>query len=92
MRKIRFDMVTKFEICQKVFYFNTVTRKVEPAEVKGIQVMPTGISKNEKGENVLDGSMVLYQTVEGPTLAETEVYGSREEAVAGLKEIVEALG
>ena len=59
---------------------NTATGKYDSAEVKRVQIVPTGISKNEKGENVLDGSVVLYETLEGPTLAETEVFGSIEEA------------
>lgn len=69
----------KFGICDKVAYFNTAECKVMTAEVKGIQVVPTGISKDEKGENVLEGYVVLYQTFEGPVLSEQECFGSEED-------------
>lgn len=81
-------MEIRFQICDKVYYLNTVTGKVDVAEVKGIQVMPTGISKDADGRNVLDGYVVLYQTVEGLTLAESECFGSAEEAKAAWVELV----
>lgn len=71
-------METKYSICDKVAYFNTAERKVLTAEVKGVQIVPTGISKNEKGENVLDGYVVLYQTFDGPILSELECFDSEE--------------
>jgi len=67
---------------------NTATRKFDTAVIKGIQIMPTGISKSEEGEDVLDGSVVLYQTKDGPVLAETEVFASVEEAAAAWSEII----
>ena len=69
----------KFGICDEVVYLNTATARFEKAEVKGIQVVPTGISKDAEGRNVLDGQMVLYQTVDGPVLAEDEVFATAEE-------------
>lgn len=77
----------KFGICDKVAYFNTAEGKVLTAEVKGIQIIPTGISKNEKGENVLDGYVVLYQTFEGPVLSEQECFGSEEECFEAYRKI-----
>lgn len=71
----------KFGICDKVVFFNTADCKVVTAVVKGIQIVPTGISKNEKGENVLDGYVVLYQTFDGPVLSEQECFGSEEECL-----------
>lgn len=71
-------METKYSICDKVAFFNTTERKVMTAEVKGVQIVPTGISKNEKGENVLGGYVVLYQTFDGPILAEPECFDSEE--------------
>lgn len=73
-------MEIRFKICDKVYYLNTVTGKIDKAEVKGVQVMPTGISRDVNGESVLDGEIVLYQTIEGPTLAASEVFGSADEA------------
>lgn len=72
-------METKFNICDKVAYFNTAECNVMTDEVKGIRVVPTGISKDENGENKLDGAVVLYETVNGPILAEQECFGSEEE-------------
>lgn len=69
----------KFSPCDKVKYFNTAECKITSAEVKGVQVVPTGISKDEKGGNVLDGYVVLYQTFEGPMLSEQECFGSEDE-------------
>lgn len=72
----------KFDICGRVFYLNTSSGRIESDEVKGIQIVPTGISKDEAGRNVLDGQMVLYQTVDGMVLAESEVFVSEDECRA----------
>lgn len=64
----------RFDICERVFYLNTASGKIEGEEIKGIQIVPTGISKDEEGRNVLDGQVVLYQTVEGAVLSESEVF------------------
>lgn len=82
-------MEIKFGICEKVCYFNTAECKVMEAEIKGVQIVPTGISKSEKGENVLDGFVVLYATVEGPMLSEQECFRSEEECVARYKAFFE---
>jgi len=84
-------MEIRFSICDKVVFFNTVTGKLETAEIKSVRVVPTGISKSDKGENVLDGCAVLYETVNGPTLAESEVFPDKETAKAELKKIVDGL-
>ena len=81
-------MEIRFNICDKVYYLNTVTCKVDSAEVKGIQVMPTGISRDAEGKNVLDGCVVLYQTVEGPTLTGGECFASADECRDAWREIV----
>ena len=73
-------METKFSICDKAVFLNTGTGKFEKVEIKGIQVIPLGMHRDESGENVLDGYEVLYQTVEGVVLAEKELFGSEEEA------------
>ncbi len=70
----------KYSICDEVWYFNTASRRIESVVIKGIQVVPTGISVGEDGKDRLDGDVVLYQTKDGPVLAETEVFSSAEEA------------
>lgn len=84
-------MEIKYSICDEVVFFNTVSGKLETTEIKSIRVVPTGISKNEQGKNVLDGCVVLYDTVNGPTLAESEVFPDKETAKAELLKIVEGL-
>lgn len=69
----------KFGICDEVVYLNTATGRIERAEVKGIQVVPTAVSKDSEGRNVLDGKVVLYQTVDGPMLSEEEVFSTESE-------------
>jgi len=76
-------MEIKYNICDKIAYFNTAECNVMTAEVKSIRVIPTGISKDENGENKLDGAVVLYETVDGPVLAEQECF-------AGVQECFEA--
>ena len=69
----------KFSPCDEVVYFNTAERKVMRAEVKSVRVIPTAISKDENGVNKLVGSVVLYETVDGPVLAESECFASEDE-------------
>lgn len=78
----------KFEPCSRVWFFNTVTRNVEPAEVKRIQIVPTAVSKNESGENVLDGYAVLYETLDGPVLSGAEAFGSEYDCKKVLADVV----
>lgn len=82
-------MEIKFNICDKVVYFNTAECKVMTAEVKSIRVIPTGISKDENGNNKLDGSVVLYETFDGPVLSEQECFRSEAECLAWYKEYFE---
>lgn len=80
--------MVKFGICDKVWYLNTAEGRYDSAEVRRIQVVPTGVSKDERGENVLDGSVVLYETLEGPVLTGGEVFASEEEARVFWRELV----
>lgn len=79
----------KFEPCERVWFFNTVSRKVESTEVKRIQVVPTGVSKDAEGNNVLDGYVVLYETLDGPVLSGDELFGSEAECKDALRKVVE---
>lgn len=76
----------KYEICQKVWYFNSSSEMVESDEIKGARVMATGISKDENGESVCDGYVVLYQLDEGLVLSEREVFASADECWGYYKE------
>ena len=70
----------KYNIFDEVVYLNTATMKLEKVIVRGIRIVPTGISKAEDGKDVLDGYVILYETQNGPVLAESEVFSSEEEA------------
>lgn len=72
-------MEVKFGLLEKVFFFNTAECKISSDIVKKIQVVPTGVSKDESGNDRLDGFIVLYETVNGPVLAEQECYASEGE-------------
>ena len=70
----------KYDICQEVVFFNTATCKFEKGEIKGIQIIPTGIAKDSEGKNVLDGYMVLYTLQNNAVLAEPELFVDEESA------------
>jgi len=72
-------METRFNICDKVVYFNTAEERIATAEIKGIRVIPTGVSQDEAGNRKLDGSVVLYETFDGPVLAEKECFKTEAE-------------
>lgn len=78
----------KFDLLSEVAYLNTASGKVEKAKVKGVQVVPTGISKDAAGKDVLDGCVVLYQTFEGPVLTGAECFGSEEECREHWKKVL----
>lgn len=79
----------KYGLLDKVVFFNGATMKFEEGVVKDVRIIPTGISKDEKGEDVLDGYEILYQLSSGVVLTSKEVFDSAEE---GLKCYREALG
>lgn len=72
-------IAVKFDICSEVFFFNTASCKIESGEIKGMRIIPTGISHDEKGKSKLDSHVVLYEIVDGPMLAESELFASEEE-------------
>ena len=45
----------KYGLLDKVVYLNTAEMRFDSDVVKDIRVIPTGISKDEKGEDRLDG-------------------------------------
>lgn len=76
----------KYGLLEKVVYLNGATLKFESGVVRDIRVIPTGISKNEAGEDVLDGYDVLYQLQSGIVLTSREVYDSEEQAKEALRQ------
>lgn len=70
----------KYQICDEVVFFNTAAMRFESGIVKGIQVVPTGISVGEDGRKRLDGCEVLYSLESGLVLTGAEVFDSEEEA------------
>ena len=68
----------KYDICDEVCYFNASSCAIERDTVKGVQVIPTGISKDESGRDRLDGRVVLYQLKGGLVLTEQELFPGEE--------------
>lgn len=76
----------KYGLLDKVVYLNSATLKFESGKVKDVRVIPTGISKDAAGEDVLDGYEVLYQLQSGIVLSSKEVYDSEEQALERYRE------
>lgn len=81
----------KFSICDEVFYLNTASEVIESDRVKGIQIVPTGIYKDENGEDVCDGIAILYSLRSGIVLSESEVFASEEDCRVHLVSLVQRL-
>lgn len=83
------NMEVKYGICDEVFWLNTSSGKVEKAEVAGVRIVPTGISKDAEGRNVCDGHVVLYETADrGPVLTEQECFASEAECRGHWKSVL----
>lgn len=80
-------METKFCILDEVFYLNTAMWKVESAKVVKATVVPTGMGKNEKGEDVLDGVAVFYELDNRMVISEEEAFASKAEVVEACKKV-----
>ena len=78
----------KYGLLDKVVYLNTAEMRFDSDVVKDIRVIPTGISKDEKGEDRLDGYEVLYQLKNGIVLTSKEVYDSEEQARERYREVL----
>lgn len=76
----------EFGLLEKVVYLNSATLTIEEGVVKGIRVVPTGISKDEKGNDVLDGYEVLYQLMNDIVLTSREVFQGKEQLLARYRE------
>lgn len=72
----------EFGLLEKVVYLNSATLTVEEGVVKGIRVVPTGISKDSEGNDVLDGYEVLYQLMNDIVLTSREVFQGKEQLLA----------
>lgn len=69
----------KYNLCDEVYFFNTATCKVDKVEIKSVRIIPTAVSKDENGRNILDSYVVLYETVQNLVLSEPEVFATEEE-------------
>jgi hypothetical protein len=72
-------METKFNLCDRVSYFNDSEQRIESGVVKGIQVVPVDVHADENGEDVLDKSVVIYALKNGISIVEQAAFGSEEE-------------
>lgn len=81
----------KFGICEKVYFFNSASRKIESGEIQGIRIIGTDIQTNESGEHVCNASEAIYELAGGMRIAGSEAFGSYEDCKAGLAAALEAL-
>ena len=81
----------KYNICDEVFFLNTSKAAIESVVIRGAQIIPLGISKDENGKDVLDGDMILYKTEEGVIISENELFPSREACRAYWAEVLDKL-
>lgn len=78
---------TKFDLLQKVYFFNATEEKIQEETVTGINIVPTASHHNEEGVEVLDKFVILYKTKVGFNLAENEAFATREECKAKYAEL-----
>lgn len=76
----------EFGLLEKVVYLNCATMTIEEGVVKGIRVVPTSISKDAEGKDVLDGYEVLYQLMNDIVLTSREVFQGKEQLLARYRE------
>lgn len=70
----------KYGLFDKVVYLNGATMKFETGSVRDIRVIPTAVSKDADGEDVLDGYDVIYKLDSGILLTSGEAFDSEEQA------------
>ena len=80
-------METKFGILDTVWYLNTGNWKIESAKVMKVTVVPNGLSKDEKGEDVLEGTVTLYELSNRLVISEAEAFATREEVVEACRKV-----
>ena len=78
----------RFNICDEVFFLNTATWAVDKGMVKGIQVVPVGISRDAEGKEVLDGDRVLYALKDGGVVTDAEAFANADEVKKRVRELV----
>lgn len=81
----------KFGICEKVYFFNSASRKIESGEVQGIRVIGTDIATDENGEHKCNAFEVIYELTSRLCLTGAETFGSYEECKAGLEAALKEL-
>lgn len=81
----------KHSLCEKVFFFNSASRRIESGEVQGIRVIGTDISTDESGEHVCNAFEVIYELTSRLCITGAEAFGSYDECKAGLEEALKEL-
>lgn len=79
-------MEVRFGLFDEVCFLNTATWRVEKGKVMKVTVLPTAVSKDSEGRDVLDDIAVLYELENRMVISEKEAFESEEELRAFLKE------
>jgi len=69
----------KYGLFDKVVYLNGATMKFETGKVRDIRIIPTSVSTNAEGEEVLESYDVIYKLDSGLMLTSGEVFDSEEQ-------------
>ena len=72
-------METKYNVCDKVSYFNDASQKIENSTVQGIKIIATKIHANEKGEDICDEQVAVYALKNGANAPENALFPSDDE-------------
>lgn len=71
-------MVTKYNVCDKVSYFNDASQKIETSTVQGIKIIATSVHATEEGD-VCDEQVAIYTLKNGISTPENTLFPSEEE-------------
>ena len=84
-------METKYNVCDKVSYFNDASQKVETSTVQGIKIIATQIHANQDGVDVCDEQIAIYTLKNGINTPENTLFPSEEACVEHYKELFAAM-
>lgn len=74
-------METRFNVCDKVHYFNASEERIDSDVVGGIRIIGKAIHADESGEDVCDEAVALYALKSGLVLTDKEVFASARECL-----------
>lgn len=71
-------MELQFGLFSEVFYLNTASWRIEKAKIVKVTVLPSGVSKDSEGNDVLEDIVVLYELDNRMVISEMEAFDTEE--------------